>query len=111
MSASHVAWIACVGTIVVAVALAAVGALRVVKLGIALKKRAAAYKSLPLRAFVDGARAKVARTMPRIDTVPALVYRTQAALRDIANARVKIAAIVRSPSAVWRLGALIVTGK
>ncbi len=94
-----------------ALILAAVGIVGLVKLGRALKRRTEEYKQLPVRAYVDVAQTKISNAVRRIATAPALAYRFKAALRDLASARVKIAAIVTSPSALWRLGELVVTGK
>ncbi|GAC1304484.1 MAG: hypothetical protein NVS2B3_02820 [Vulcanimicrobiaceae bacterium] len=100
-----------IGCFVVALALAGIGIARVVTTGRALKKRADGYKTLPIADHVERTRGRVGRASRRIETAPALVYRANAALREIGNARVKVVAIVTSPSALWRLGELVVTGK
>lgn len=97
--------------IVIMLALVAVGALELAKLGLALKERGERYKTLPVSRYVDIAEAKVATASRRIAGLPGLVYRTNAALTDLANARAKVVAIATSPSAIWRLGEIIVTGK
>jgi len=88
-----------------------VGALRVLSLVKALKKRLAEYRALPVMRYVEVTKRQIASATRRFGVAAALPYRASAALRDIANARAKIVAIVTSPSAIWRLGELLVTGK
>ncbi|GAC1302397.1 MAG: hypothetical protein NVSMB19_11690 [Vulcanimicrobiaceae bacterium] len=96
---------------VIALGLAGAGALRVVKLVRTLKARGEEYKRLPVRAYVEDANRKLLKASRRVETAPALLYRMNAALADLANARAKLVAIATSPSALWRLGELAVTGK
>lgn len=103
--------IALVAGIVLALALVAIGASRVAKIGLALKKRAEEYKTLPITVYIDRTERQVGIATRGIENAPALVYRARAALREIANARAKIVDIATSPSAIWRLGELFVTGK
>lgn len=97
--------------LVLAVALAATGVLRVAKIGSALKERVQEYKALPIMVYVDRAQRQIGKATRRVETAPALVYRANAALRDIVNAGEKIARIATSPSKIWRLGELFLTGK
>ncbi len=103
--------IALVVGVVVALALAGLGAMRLAKIGLALKARGEGYKTLPLTRYIDIARVKTDGAARRIAAAPALVYRARAALADLGNSRAKAVAIVTSPSAIWRLGELIVTGR
>ena len=100
-----------VASFALALALAAIGIVRVLKVGLALKKRSEAYRKLPIGEHVERMQVRVARATRRIETAPALVYRANAAIHEIANARIKLVAIATSPSALWRLGELVVTGK
>ncbi len=96
--------------LLVALGLAAFGAMRLAKVGLALRERAEGYKKLPLTRYVDTAQAKIAIASHRIAGLPGVLYRANAALADLANARAKVVAIATSPRAIWRLGELIVTG-
>lgn len=92
-------------------ALAGVGALRLIALARALRQRTDAYATLPVVLYVDRTQRQIGTAMRRIETAPALLYRVRAALREISNARLKMAAILTSPSAIWRLGELFITGR
>lgn len=95
----------------IALALAAIGVVRVARIGAELKERIETYRSLPVIRFVDEANVKVARANRGIEAFPSLLYRANRALAHLTAARSKAVAIASSPSALWRLGELIVTGK
>ncbi len=94
-----------------AVVLAAAGVVRLVRLGLGLKRRIAAYKGLPLQPVIDVAQRKIFRATQRAAGLPVLADRAKAAWAAIVRARATIGAIITSPSALWRLGELVVTGK
>lgn len=97
--------------LVAGVALLAFGALRLKKIADPLKVRVDGYADLPIRGYVDRAMTKVERASQSIGRAPALIYRAQAARRDSANAFSKITVVLTSPTSLWRLGEVLVTGK
>lgn len=97
--------------IIVGLAVAAIGAIRLGKLALALKARTDGYKTLPVATYVFAAQGKVSRASRRIEGIPALAYRMNAALAMLSDSRSRAVAIATSPTAIWRLGELVVTGK
>lgn len=97
--------------ILIALGLVAFGALQLVKLGRALKERTDGYRTLPINRYIDIAEKKIGIATHRVAGLSGLLYRARAAFADLANARAKVAAIATSPSAIWRLGEILVTGK
>ena len=97
--------------LLVAGALVAVGVVRLKKIADALKARIGAYADLPITGYIDRATTKIERASQSISRAPGLVYRARAAQRDLANAFAKTSAILTTPTTLWRLGEVLVTGK
>jgi hypothetical protein len=68
----------------------ALGFWRLIREGIALKKRLEAYADLPLRIDIALAQRRIALAERRIETVPALVARADGAYRQIDLARRRV---------------------
>gem|GEM_PF-3643275 len=97
--------------LVAGIALLAFGALRLKNIADPFKARIDGYVDLPIKGYVDRAMTKVERASQSIRRAPGLIYRAQAARRDSANAFSKITAVLTTPTSLWRLGEVIVTGK
>ena len=97
--------------ILVAIAFAAVGVMRLKKISDALKARIDAYADLPITAYVDRVAPKLERASQSIARAPGLLYRARSAQRDVANAFAKISHVLTTPASLWRLGEVLVMGK
>jgi hypothetical protein len=95
----------------VAIALIAVGIVRLLKVANALKVRVDGYADLPIKGYVDRSTTKIERASQSIGRASGLVYRARAVQRDLANAFAKIAAVLVTPASLWRLGEVLLTGK
>lgn len=94
-----------------ALALVIVGILRVMKLGKALKGRLDAYAELPVLVYAKRASKKIEIATKSLARAPGLVYRANAAVRDARNSFAKIRTILTTPTSIWRLGELLITGE
>lgn len=97
--------------LVIALAFVALGAVRLVRLNEKFKERLERYRTLTVLRYLDEANVKIARASGRIDAAPALLYRANSAIASLTAARARAVAIATSPSALWRLGELVVTGR
>ena len=97
--------------LVVGIALLAFGTLRLKNIADSFKVRVDGYADLPINGYVDRAMTKIERASQSIGRAPGLIYRAQAARRDSANAFSKITVVLTTPTSLWRLGEVLVTGK
>ncbi len=81
------AWYALGTGFLLALAVVAIGVVRLVLQILALKKRVVALKTLPFEADALSAQAKIAKASRRIDTAPALIARAQRAVASLGEAR------------------------
>jgi len=84
VSVGLIVLIACVA---VALACIAFGVVRAAAGGLRLKKRFATYKRLPIFGLVQTTQQRVAEAERGLDSVPALLFRVDAALAEFALAR------------------------
>jgi hypothetical protein len=88
----HIGLLILAACIVLGLALAVLGVVRVVRHGVALKRRLEAYKNLPLRAEVDAAGWRVAAGERAMSVrLPALIVRSRRAVVELDTARRRLA--------------------
>lgn len=95
--------------VVVALACVGLGVLRAAGDGLRLKKRIATYKRLPIFRLVAATQQRVADAERRLDGIPALLLRVNAASAELAAARDRVrAALVTAAGAIRFLPAFII---